>query len=59
MNASTSMPPVMTTQVVTSYATYCPEPTAITHNGVTYTVTEATTLSEFIRERKYPRRGKD
>lgn len=33
------------TEVVTAYTTYCPEPTEITQNGKTYTVTEATTLT--------------
>lgn len=28
-----------------AYTTYCPEATQITHNGVTYTITEATTLT--------------
>ncbi|OCK76308.1 hypothetical protein K432DRAFT_306624 [Lepidopterella palustris CBS 459.81] len=37
--------PVYTTEVVTAYTTYCPEATQITHGGVTYTVTEATTLT--------------
>jgi hypothetical protein len=34
-----------TTEIVTAYTTYCPVPTVITHNNVTYTVTEATTLT--------------
>jgi len=34
-----------TTQVVTSYETYCPGPTQITYGTNTYTVTEATTLT--------------
>lgn len=34
-----------TTEVVSSYVTYCPEPTKITHGGVTYTVTKPTTLT--------------
>ena len=37
--------PAYTTQVVTAYTTYCPTPTEITHGGITYTVTEATTLT--------------
>jgi hypothetical protein len=37
--------PVYTTEVVTSYTTYCPYPTEVVHNDVTYTVTEATTLT--------------
>jgi hypothetical protein len=37
--------PVYTTEVVTSYETYCPGPTTITHGESTYTVTEATTLT--------------
>lgn len=34
-----------TTEVVTSYETYCPGPTTIVEGGNTYTVTEATTLT--------------
>jgi len=34
-----------TTEVVTALTTYCPEATEITHNGKTYTVTSATTLT--------------
>ena len=34
-----------TTEVVTSYETYCPGPTTITEGSSTYTVTEATTLT--------------
>lgn len=37
--------PVYTTEVVTSYETYCPGPTTITYGEQTYTVTEATTLT--------------
>ncbi|KAF2147273.1 uncharacterized protein K452DRAFT_217516 [Aplosporella prunicola CBS 121167] len=33
------------TEVLTAYTTYCPEPTEIAHNGKTYTVTEASTLT--------------
>jgi hypothetical protein len=33
------------TDVVTSYTTYCPEATVLTYNSVTYTITEATTLT--------------
>jgi hypothetical protein len=33
------------TEVVSSYVTYCPGPTEITHGENTYTVTEATTLT--------------
>ncbi|KAH9999764.1 hypothetical protein F4779DRAFT_622626 [Xylariaceae sp. FL0662B] len=40
-NATTSF----TTEIVTSYTTYCPGPTEITHGTKTYTVTEATTLT--------------
>ncbi|GAB7341102.1 hypothetical protein MBLNU457_7415t1 [Dothideomycetes sp. NU457] len=36
---------VYVTDVVSQYTTYCPEATQVTHNGVTYTVTEATTLT--------------
>lgn len=41
-NATT---PVYTTEVVTSYTTYCPGPTTVVHGEKTYTVTEATTLT--------------
>ncbi|KAH6697611.1 hypothetical protein F5X68DRAFT_226972 [Plectosphaerella plurivora] len=34
-----------TTEVVTAYTTYCPEPTTLTHGDKTYTITEATTLT--------------
>jgi len=34
-----------TTEVVTAYTTYCPAATEITHGDVTYTVSEATTLT--------------
>ncbi|KAG0134001.1 hypothetical protein HOY82DRAFT_638724 [Tuber indicum] len=34
-----------TTEVVTSYTTYCPLPTTIVENNKTYTVTKATTLT--------------
>ena len=34
-----------TTEVVTALTTYCPFATQVTHNGQTYTVTEATTLT--------------
>jgi len=37
--------PVYTTEVVTSYTTYCPGPTEVVHGSMTYTVTEATTLT--------------
>lgn len=37
--------PVYTTEVVTAYTTYCPEPTSIVHNNMTYTITEATTFT--------------
>lgn len=40
-----SAPAQYTTEVVTAYTTYCPEATQITHGGVTYTATEATTLT--------------
>ncbi len=29
-----------TTEVVTAYTTFCPEPTEITYGGTTYTITE-------------------
>ncbi|KAF2206747.1 hypothetical protein CERZMDRAFT_89053 [Cercospora zeae-maydis SCOH1-5] len=44
MNATTQGPSY-TTEIVTSYETYCPSATSIEHNGVIYTVTEATTLT--------------
>ncbi len=31
--------PMYTTEVVTEYTTYCPEPTSIVHKNETYTVT--------------------
>jgi len=37
--------PVYVTEVVTALTTFCPEATKITHNGETYTVTSATTLT--------------
>jgi hypothetical protein len=40
-----TMKPVYTTEVVTSYTTYCPYPTEVVHGDKTYTVTEATTLT--------------
>lgn len=36
---------VYTTEVVTSFTTYCPAATTLTYNHKTYTVTEATTLT--------------
>ncbi|KAL0942490.1 mmc protein [Colletotrichum truncatum] len=33
------------TEVVSSYTTYCPGPTVITHADKTYTITKATTLT--------------
>lgn len=33
------------TEVVTALTTFCPESTQLTHNGVTYTVSSATTLT--------------
>ncbi|TVY29520.1 Clock-controlled protein [Lachnellula hyalina] len=36
---------VYTTEIVTALTTYCPAATEITQNGVTYTITEATTLT--------------
>lgn len=47
---TTTATTAFTTKVVTAYTTYCPTPTEITHGGTTYTVTEATTLSEFSWE---------
>ncbi|KXT02344.1 hypothetical protein AC578_166 [Pseudocercospora eumusae] len=40
-----SKPPVYTTEVKTAITTYCPQPTTITHQQTTYTVTKATTLT--------------
>jgi hypothetical protein len=37
--------PVWSTEVVTALTTYCPLATVLTHAGVTYTVTSATTLT--------------
>lgn len=37
--------PVYTTEVVTAYTTYCPEPTVFAHGNKTYTVTEPTTVT--------------
>ncbi|KAL1898791.1 hypothetical protein Sste5346_003198 [Sporothrix stenoceras] len=34
-----------TTEVVTALTTYCPEATTLTHNGKTYTISSATTLT--------------
>ena len=31
---------VYVTDIVSQYTTYCPEATSLTHNGVTYTVSE-------------------
>ena len=38
-----------TTEVVTSYTTYCPGPTSIVHGQKTYTVTEVSTNSTFLK----------
>ncbi|KAI0885658.1 uncharacterized protein GGS22DRAFT_132034 [Annulohypoxylon maeteangense] len=43
--ATTTAATAYTTEVVTSYETYCPGPTKITYGSNTYTVTEATTLT--------------
>jgi hypothetical protein len=37
--------PVYTTEIVTSYETYCPGPTTITYGSETYTATSETTLT--------------
>jgi len=37
---------VYTTEVVTSFTTFCPSPTMVVHNSQTYTVTEVS-LSTF------------
>lgn len=37
--------PAWTTEVVTALTTYCPDATTLTHAGVTYTVSSATTLT--------------
>lgn len=39
-NMTSAVPDTYVTEVYTQYTTYCPGPTSITHNGVTYTVTE-------------------
>jgi hypothetical protein len=44
-NSSSSVVVDYVTDVVTSYTTYCPEATVLTYNSVTYTITEATTLT--------------
>lgn len=45
-STSTTMSHTMyTTEVLTALTTYCPSPTAITHGSMTYTITEATTLT--------------
>lgn len=43
--SSTSTECPYTTEVVTAYETWCPEPTTIVYNECTYTVTEAQTLT--------------
>ncbi|SMR53535.1 unnamed protein product [Zymoseptoria tritici ST99CH_1A5] len=43
--AYVSSAPVYTTEVVSSYETYCPGPTTLTYASQVYTVTEATTLT--------------
>jgi hypothetical protein len=42
---STNETVVYTTEVHTAYTTVCPEATSLTFNGVTYTVSESTTLT--------------
>ncbi len=41
--------PVYVTEIVTALTTYCPIATEITHGGTTYTVTEVTSSSRFVR----------
>ena len=36
---------VTSTEIVTEFTTYCPNPTTFSTNGVTYTITEATSLT--------------
>ena len=38
-NSTVSVTPIYTTEVLTAFTTYCPEPTSIVHNNVTYTIT--------------------
>ncbi|GAO18470.1 uncharacterized protein UV8b_07280 [Ustilaginoidea virens] len=45
VSAHSSFNGTVVTEVVSSYVTYCPGPTQITHGNKTYTVTEATTLT--------------
>jgi len=40
-----TVPDTYTTEVVTAFTTFCPVATEITHGGMTYTATEATTLT--------------
>lgn len=40
-----SYTPKVTTEVVTSYTTFCPEATTVTHGGQTWTATESQTLT--------------
>ncbi|EMC96061.1 hypothetical protein BAUCODRAFT_515072 [Baudoinia panamericana UAMH 10762] len=42
---NTTVAPVYVTDVVTAFTTYCPSSTQLTHNGVTYTITSATTFT--------------
>ncbi|KAL1979558.1 hypothetical protein VTN96DRAFT_5571 [Rasamsonia emersonii] len=42
---SSSAAPSVTTEVVTSYETYCPEATSFVHGSSTYSVTKPTTLT--------------
>ena len=38
-NSTISVTPIYTTEVLTAFTTYCPEPTSIVHNNMTYTIT--------------------
>jgi hypothetical protein len=44
VSSSTSYAATVTTEVVTSYTTYCPAPTTFTQGSLTYTVAEASPL---------------
>jgi len=40
---------VYVTDVVSQYTTYCPAATQVTHNGVTYTITEVSFRNDLLR----------
>lgn len=49
MTSAAPVPASYTTEVMTEYTTYCPGPTSVTHNGVTYTVTEVRTRNRSVK----------